>query len=60
MIKDEMPGTDSILLEYCDGGELQDYLNKAGKLEAKQVAFFGTQIYDGLTHLHSLGIIHRY
>ena len=59
-LEDPLPGTDSILLEYCGGGELQDYLKKTGKLEPKIVSSFGNQIYDGLKHLHSINIIHRY
>ena len=59
-LEDPLAGTDSILLEYCGGGELQDYLKRTGKLDQKQVSTFGTQIFEGLKHLHSIKIIHRY
>ncbi|MCQ2815646.1 MAG: serine/threonine-protein kinase [archaeon] len=48
-----------IVMEYCEGGELFNYITKRGRLSLKQSAFFFYQIINGLEYLHSKQIVHR-
>ena len=48
-----------IIMEYCEGGELFNYIVKKDKLSEEESSFFFYQIVNGLEYIHSKGIIHR-
>ncbi|KAF5395536.1 Non-specific serine/threonine protein kinase [Paragonimus heterotremus] len=48
-----------IVLEYCPGGELFNYLEKEGALLENAACFYTAEIILAIGHLHSLGIIYR-
>lgn len=48
-----------ILMEYADGGSLQQYLNSHGALSVEQTAHCTYQILSGLSFLHEHNITHR-
>jgi len=53
-------GTISIILEFCDGGSLRDWVqNNNGKITPEKKLDFAKQLAVGLTHLHKYCIIHR-
>ncbi|CAL8095777.1 unnamed protein product [Calicophoron daubneyi] len=48
-----------IVLEYCPGGELFNYLEQEGALMENSACFYTSEIILAIGHLHSLGIIYR-
>jgi len=48
-----------LVMEYIDGGSLQDLLERKGRLSWEQVVNIGRQVCSGLEHAHRAGIIHR-
>ena len=46
-------------MEYCDGGELFDYIVSKQHLSEKQACLFFQELIDALTYLHSQNIVHR-
>ncbi|QYJ83412.1 serine/threonine-protein kinase [Shewanella aegiceratis] len=48
-----------IVMEYIDGTNLEEYIQKHGVIEQRQVITIATQILDALSLVHSKGIIHR-
>jgi len=49
-----------IVMELCDGGSVQNILDKTGKgLEEKHIAAISGQVLNGLAYLHGLEKIHR-
>lgn len=47
-----------LVLEYCAGGDLENFLSASKLTEAESLEFM-RQISSGLSHLHGLSIIHR-
>ena len=47
------------VMEYCEGGELFNYIVKNHRLSNDESAFFYYQLINGLEYLHTLGIVHR-
>ena len=47
------------VMEYCEGGELFDYIVKNRYLSENESAFYYFQLISGLEYIHSLGIVHR-
>ena len=48
----------NIILEYCEKGDLQEFLN-GRKMKEKSALHYFYQILQGLNYLHSNNIIHR-
>ena len=47
------------VMEYCEGGELFNYIVDKKRLSENETSFFYFQIINGLEYIHSLGIVHR-
>ena len=45
-------------MEYCEGGELFDYIVKNRYLSEYEAVFYYYQLICGLEYIHSLGIVH--
>ena len=48
-----------IVMEYCEKGELFDYIVNNGKLNEKEACRLFQQIINGVEYLHEQNIIHR-
>ena len=55
----ETPQKIYLVMEYCDGGELFDYIVSKQHLSENQACHFFQEIIDALTYLHSQNIVHR-
>ena len=55
----ETPETLYLVMEYCNTGELFDYIVSKDKLREKTACKFFQEIIDALSYLHSQCIIHR-
>jgi 5'-AMP-activated protein kinase catalytic alpha subunit len=48
-----------LVMEYCPGGELFDYIAKHQRLDQSEACRFFHQILQGVEYLHGLSIVHR-
>jgi serine/threonine protein kinase len=48
-----------LIMEFCQGGSLREYLNKKGKLAESEVFSILSQLVDALKYMYSKSIIHR-
>lgn len=48
-----------LVMEYCNGGELFDYIIANIRLKESEACRLYQQILSGLEHLHRLGVVHR-
>ena len=55
----ETPQKIYLVMEYCDGGEMFDYIVSKQHLTEEQSCAFFQEIIDALTYLHSQNIVHR-
>ncbi|KRY41842.1 Serine/threonine-protein kinase unc-51 [Trichinella spiralis] len=55
----ESPGHVFLVMEYCNGGDLADYLQAKGTLSEETIRLFLRQIAAALKAINSRGIVHR-
>ena len=55
----ETPNKIYLVMEYCNGGELFDYIVSKQHLTERQACRFFQEIINSLEYLHSLNIVHR-
>ncbi|KAM6423516.1 serine/threonine-protein kinase ULK1 isoform 1-T1 [Liasis olivaceus] len=55
----EMANSVYLVMEYCNGGDLADYLHSMRTLSEDTIRLFFQQIAGAMKILHSKGIIHR-
>ena len=48
-----------IVLEFCDGGDLNDVVQESGGLTEEEAKHYFHQIINALSYIHNLGIAHR-
>eukprot|EP00183_Erythrolobus_madagascarensis_P001666 CAMPEP_0185850800 /NCGR_PEP_ID=MMETSP1354-20130828/4798_1 /TAXON_ID=708628 /ORGANISM="Erythrolobus madagascarensis, Strain CCMP3276" /LENGTH=419 /DNA_ID=CAMNT_0028551525 /DNA_START=31 /DNA_END=1290 /DNA_ORIENTATION=- len=49
----------SLVMEYCDGGDLFDRISESNSLTEKDASAIFTQLLSALEYLHGKGIVHR-
>ncbi|XP_069471287.1 serine/threonine-protein kinase ULK2 isoform X2 [Ambystoma mexicanum] len=55
----ELPNSVFLVMEYCNGGDLADYLQAKGTLSEDTIRVFLQQMASAMRVLHNKGIIHR-
>lgn len=55
----ETPKQLYLIMEFCSGGELFDYIVARTKVKEKEACRFFLQLIAGLEYIHKLGIVHR-
>lgn len=55
----ETPTSVSLVMEYCNGGDLADYLQAKGTLSEDTIRLFLTQLAGAMKALYNKGIVHR-
>ena len=63
VIKSQIINEDSenyyIVMEYCENGELFNYIVDRQKLEEEEASYFFYQLINGLDYIHHKNIVHR-
>ena len=52
-------GTPYITMEYVEGEDLKSLVKSKGKLSEKEAISIATQVCEGLSEAHELGVVHR-
>lgn len=47
------------VMEYCEGGDLFEYVANKGLLEEFEAAQIMKKLFSAVSHMHSHGIVHR-
>ena len=47
------------IMEYCENGELFNYIVEKQRLNDKESSYFYYQLINGLEYIHSKGVVHR-
>jgi len=55
----ETPQSVYLVMEYCNGGDLADYLNAKGTLSEETIRMFLRQLAGAMRAINSKGIVHR-
>ena len=55
----ETPKKYYIIMEYCEGGELFDYIVEKERLDEVESSIFFYQLINALDYIHSKGVAHR-
>ncbi|VDN02999.1 unnamed protein product [Thelazia callipaeda] len=55
----DTPSKFFIVMEYCSGGEMFDYIVKKERLEESEARYFFRQLVQAIAYVHSLGFAHR-
>lgn len=55
----ETPRELYLIMEFCSGGELFDYIVKHTRVKEKEACRFFLQLLAGVEYIHKLGIVHR-
>ncbi len=55
----ELDGHPAMVMEYVDGGDLKNLMDRIGVLPIEIACYILIQIFKGLDYSHRLGIIHR-
>ena len=48
-----------MILDYCPGGDLAEYLGKKEFFDEQETKFFAAEIILAIEYVHSLGVIYR-
>jgi hypothetical protein len=48
-----------LVMDYVPGGELFEYIRRAGRFAEHEARFFAAEIVEALTHLHAFSIMYR-
>jgi len=48
-----------LVVEYADGGSVQDFVERGGTCDEQAIACLGRQVATGLKHVHGKGYAHR-
>lgn len=49
-----------LVFELCKHGELFDYLTSVVTMSEKKTRYIMRQVFEGVLHIHSRGVVHRY
>ena len=55
----ETPRQLYLIMEFCSGGELFDYIVAHSRVKEKEACRFFLQLLAGVEYIHKLGIVHR-
>ena len=48
-----------LILDFCNGGDMASYMSKYKRLGEAEARVVARQLVEGMSHLHSLGVVHR-